>query len=185
MARLDSLLLKYKETISAPWATNIAAPQRVIFLVYEPTDELRLRSRVEEFALATKEAGHGWFNLDLSGAFAEWMGAHEYRQAYFEDPSLLMLDNNGDLEGFTDYLIARVRGEASGKAGPDAVFALTGIGSLFGCVHVSKLLEETKRSVEGRYLVFFPGDLRGNSYRLLDARDGWNYLAMAITADDY
>ena len=35
----------------------------------------------------------------------------------------------------------------------------------------------------GRLLVFFPGEVEGNNYRLLDARDGWNYLATPITAD--
>jgi len=28
--------------------------------------------------------------------------------------------------------------------------------------------------------VFFPGEHEGNSYRLLDARDGWNYLAVPL-----
>jgi hypothetical protein len=32
-------------------------------------------------------------------------------------------------------------------------------------------------------LVFFPGQFDNNNYRLLDARDGWNYLAVPITAD--
>jgi len=35
--------------------------------------------------------------------------------------------------------------------------------------------------IAGRLLVFFPGEHEGNSYRLLDARDGWNYLAIPIT----
>ena len=37
--------------------------------------------------------------------------------------------------------------------------------------------------VAGRLLIFFPGSYENNNYRLLDAYDGWNYLAVPITAD--
>jgi hypothetical protein len=37
-------------------------------------------------------------------------------------------------------------------------------------------------AVPGRLLVFFPGRYEGNSYRLLDARDGWSYRATQIPA---
>jgi hypothetical protein len=43
------------------------------------------------------------------------------------------------------------------------------------------LLDALNESVAGRLLIFFPGEHQGNSYRLLDARDGWNYLATPIT----
>ena len=185
MARLDSLLAKYRQAVSAPWAKNVAAPQRVIFLVYDPTDELKLRLKLDEFALATKEAGHAWHRMDLTDAFAAWMSKQEYREEYFQDPTNLMLDQNGDLESFSADLIQRVRSEAIESADAETVFALSGVASLFGCMHISRLLESTKNSVKGRYLVFFPGELRGNSYRILDARDGWDYLAVPITCDEY
>jgi hypothetical protein len=35
--------------------------------------------------------------------------------------------------------------------------------------------------IQGRLVVFFPGQFERNNYRLLDARDGWNYLAVPIT----
>ena len=31
--------------------------------------------------------------------------------------------------------------------------------------------------------IFFPGSYEDNNYRLLDGYDGWNYLAVPITAD--
>ena len=46
---------------------------------------------------------------------------------------------------------------------------------------VSALLNAVNDAIAGRLLVFFPGEHEGNSYRLLDARDGWNYLAIPIT----
>ena len=48
-------------------------------------------------------------------------------------------------------------------------------------VKVSALLNAVNDAIAGRLLVFFPGQHEGNSYRLLDARDGWNYLAIPIT----
>ena len=46
---------------------------------------------------------------------------------------------------------------------------------------MSALLNEVSDAIAGRLLVFFPGQHEGSSYRLLDARDGWNYLATPIT----
>ena len=43
------------------------------------------------------------------------------------------------------------------------------------------LMEAVTDRVRGRLLVFFPGEREGSNYRLLDARDGWNYLAVPIT----
>ena len=41
-----------------------------------------------------------------------------------------------------------------------------------------------ERDVRGRMVVFFPGEYVDNNYRLLDARDGWNYLAVPITLQE-
>lgn len=45
------------------------------------------------------------------------------------------------------------------------------------------LVDRLAPMVEGRLLVFFPGSYENNNYRLLDGYDGWNYLAVPITAD--
>ena len=50
-------------------------------------------------------------------------------------------------------------------------------------VRVSALIERVQDEVKGRLLVFFPGEVEGNNYRLLGAKDGWNYLATLITAE--
>ena len=62
--------------------------------------------------------------------------------------------------------------------------ALLGVGALFGVARVSSLVEGVKDAVDGRLLVFFPGEYHPetHSYRLLDARDGWNYLAVPLLA---
>ena len=45
------------------------------------------------------------------------------------------------------------------------------------------MLQLKKVTSLGRLLVFFPGSYENNNYRLLDGYDGWNYLAVPITAD--
>jgi len=67
--------------------------------------------------------------------------------------------------------------------GDDCVVALQGVGSLFGFLKVKEVVDKLAPKVKGRLLVFFPGSYEDNNYRLLDGYDGWNYLAVPITAD--
>ena len=66
----------------------------------------------------------------------------------------------------------------------DTVVAITGVASLFGFARISQVLPLVDSHVRGRLLVFFPGVYENDNYRLLDARDGWNYLAVPITAHE-
>src|SRR5208283_952640 len=91
MARIEELVANYKSHISAPWQKNLAGPQKMIFVVYPKEDERRLRARLELFEIATKEARHEWLLFDFTATFAHWMGATEYREAYFEEPSELAI----------------------------------------------------------------------------------------------
>ena len=56
--------------------------------------------------------------------------------------------------------------------------------SLFGFIRVSEFMKEIERDIRGRVGVFFPGEYENSNYRLLDARDGWNYLAVPITVQE-
>src|SRR4051794_2878050 len=97
-------------------------------IVYDPELERRLRLKLEEFAIETREAGHPWELIDLTGSFAEWLAANEYRDAYFFEPDLLA----NSLGGYADDLAARVGAVlANEKLGADAVVAILGAGSLF------------------------------------------------------
>jgi len=69
------------------------------------------------------------------------------------------------------------------NAGSNTVVALKGVGSLFGFLKVKDVVDKLAPLVSGRLLVFFPGTYENNNYRLLDGYDGWNYLAVPITAD--
>jgi len=76
---------------------------------------------------------------------------------------------------------ARRLSTALESAGESDVVALIGLGSLYGFVRVSGLIRMVEPAIRGRLAVFFPGTKNENNYRLLDARDGFNYLAQAIT----
>lgn len=182
VASVEGLLRAYERFSALPWIQRVAAQQRVWMLVYEPRDERRLRFRIAAFEEATLRAGHRWLECDLTGEFARWMSAQEYRESYFESPEDLTEDL---LDDFAESLARTVKATLSKpEADEESVVAVYGIGSLFGLARVSRLLEMAAPEVRGRLLVLFPGERDGASYRLLDARDGWNYLAVPITAQE-
>ena len=45
MGRIDRLAERYKRYISLPWEKDLAGAQRMVFVVYDKTDERRLRAR--------------------------------------------------------------------------------------------------------------------------------------------
>lgn len=183
-SRITKLAAAYRQHLSVPWQAGLAAIQRVIFAVYDKADELRLRANVGEFELATQQAGKQWLLLDVTDAFPLWMAAQEYRDAYFESPEDLAGYQTGELTEFVSDLTAKLKARIAEEAGPDTVVALLGVGTLFGLARVSSVVEGIKESVQGRLLVFFPGEHHpeNHTYRLLDARDGWNYLAVPLLA---
>ena len=182
MSRIDKLLDRYKAHISLPWRGDLAGAERAIFIVYDKAEERRIRSRIERFEVATRATGHGWVPCDLTDAFATWMAGLDYRESYFELPEDLDLKLDDD---FPRYLAERVRAHlAMPDADADAVVAVTGIASLFGFARVSELMQAVENDIRGRLVVFFPGEYEDSNYRLLDARDGWNYLAVPITVHD-
>ena len=181
MSRTDQLIERYAHFVSLPWNMSLAGAQRVWFVVYDKTDERRIRARMDEYAIATEQAGHAWTRCDLTDSFADWMSSHNYREAYFEDPENLDLT----LLDFEEHVVSTVRAALEKEeAGPDAVVAVSGIASLFGFMRVSALVKTLEPAIRGRLVVFFPGEHENNNYRLLDARDGWNYMAAPITAQE-
>ena len=182
MSYVDDLLHAYSTFVALPWQRNLAAPQRVWMAVYPPEHERRLRLRLPDFGTATNQHGHPWTHVDISASFETWMAAHPYRDAYFDEPDLL----ETALPAFFDHLVDDVRTRLAAHPDPNGVVGLIGAGTLFGLgpeVKVSALVHAVGEKVAGRLLVFFPGEHSGHSYRLLDARDGWNYQATAITPD--
>src|SRR5262249_29464449 len=143
------------------------------------TDERKLRARIELFEMATTSTGHRWRPLDLTDTFARWMADTEYRDVYFEEPETLAMKLKSD---FVRYAAGRLQEALTAEgADKDAVVGVQGVACLFGFTRVSLVLKEVVKDIRGRLVVFFPGEYEDNNYRLLDARDGWNYLAVPIT----
>lgn len=180
MNKIQRLLGSYSRFIAVPWRVDAAALQRVIFCVYDEREELLLRAKVDEFELATSQAGHGWALFDLTDIFPEWLSSQRYAKSYFANPELL----STLLPKFLDYIDQRFESFIQeNPADGNVVVALIGVGSLFGFVKVKDVVDRIAPKVKGRLMVFFPGSYEDNNYRLLDRYDGWNYLAVPITAD--
>ncbi len=179
MGRIEELAARYRAHIGAPWQRNLAGDQKGIFVVYPKTDERKLRARLELFEMATTSTGHGWRLLDISNSFARWMADTDYREAYFEDPEALAMKLRS---GFVQYAAGRLREVLTDEgADENTVVAIQGVACLYGFTRVSLVLKEVVKDIRGRLVVFFSGEYEENNYRLLDARDGWNYLAVPIT----
>ena len=181
MSRIRALVKAYEEFISLPWQEGIAASQRIIMCVYDEQDELKFRAIKGEFEIATTHAGHEWLEYDLTDAFPRWKMANPNAQKSFARPNLF----NSLLHTFKKHVVEDFESFIEKHApGISHVVALTGVGSLFGHLKVKDLLDAISPMVKGRLVVFFPGSYEHNNYRLLDAYDGWNYLAVPITADN-
>lgn len=180
MSEIDLLVREYERFVALPWQSNVAGPERVWFAVYDPPQERRLRLRIPEFEIATKKAGHTWRFVDFTDAFAHWMAGHKYREAYFKRPQLM---TDAVLASFKAAVVDQtVAALTAPDVDANTVVAVGGLAALFGFVRASEVMEAVAPSIGGRLLVFFPGSYENKMYRLLDARDGWNYLAIPITA---
>jgi hypothetical protein len=183
MSKIDGLLKSYEKHISTPWRNDAAPAQRVIFCVYNEKDERALRVKLGEFEIAASRANHDWLLFDLTDTFADWLSVQKYAEKYFMQPDLLVNIYPKYLVYLTSEL-GRLLAVHGGNE--NTVLALSGVASLFGILKVKDVVENFAPMVKGRLLVFFPGSLENNNYRLLDGYDGWNYLAVPITADkDY
>ncbi len=180
MSKIKRLLHSYKEYISVPWRDDAAAAQRVVFCVYNETEERNLRVNIDEFEIATKASGHGWNVFDLTDTFSDWLTSQRYAKSYYQKPHLL----TNLLPKYLDYITeAFEKHIQENDVDANTVVALSGVGSLFGFLKIKDVVDRLAPLVEGRLLVFFPGSYENNNYRLLDGYDGWNYLAVPITAD--
>src|ERR1039458_10558770 len=91
MNRIQQLAKICGQHIATEWQRTIADSQRVIMIVYHKELERDILAHKDEFNIATRQANHDWFEVDVAPAFAEWMAASEYRDAYFESPADLQL----------------------------------------------------------------------------------------------
>jgi hypothetical protein len=186
MSRIDELANSYARHISAPWQANLTGAERTVFLVYPQSDERKVRARLGLFEEATIRARHRWVGFDLTPLFGEWFSTldSEHQAVLFQEPESFHLEMDLDVHGdssFTRFAAVRLLEVLEGEVDDSTVLAILGAGSLYGFSRLSTILDRVRHLVRGRLLVFFPGSHDGNHYRLLDARDGANYLAVPIT----
>ena len=175
LRNLEEIFRHYERQVTLPWRDDLAADYRVWILWYDKTLERRIRGRLFEIQDITRRWGHGWRHLDLSRCFGVWIAKHELFAGLLDFPDEIQ----GLFEEFSRHVVMFVRNELR-ACSKDDVLALSGCGSFFGVLRVSRLVEEVAPAVPGRLLVLFPGRREAGTYRLLDAREGWNYRATPI-----
>jgi len=179
----QTILERLKEHLALPWPEDVSPRERVVMVVYPPSDERKLRRLIEsgEVAREIKAIGRGWQELDLAPEFSRWLAQYEYRDRYLTRPERLW-DDQGNVRGLEEYLIEQIA-KVSAHLTKNDVLALVGGGGLFGLHSISTLVERIENHIPGRLVIFFPGehDAKNNSYRLLGAKDGWGYLAVPLT----
>jgi hypothetical protein len=180
VSKIKRLIQSYGKYIAVPWRDDAAAAQRVIFCVYNESEERMLRAKVDEFEIATRNAGHQWALFDLTDTFPAWLSSQKYAKSYFQKPHLL----STLLPKYLAFIVDEFNSFLQKQGGGDgSVVAIVGVGSLFGLLKVKDVVDKLAPLVPGRLLIFFPGSYENNNYRLLDGYDGWNYLAVPLTAD--
>jgi hypothetical protein len=177
MAEINLLLRAYESHVTTPWRDGLSGSERVWFLVYSPANERRLRHRIDEFAIATRDAALGWHHVDLTDAFPQWIATQRHAEGYFKRPEGVPENR------FVETVAANLRTKLQ-VAGERDVVAICGVGSLFGLTPLSTILKLVEESIRGRLLVCFPGTYERDfhRYRLLGAGEGWSYLAAPILA---
>jgi hypothetical protein len=179
VGRIEDLAERFGRHIATPWQRTVAGAQRVIMVIYDKELERTLRARKLAFETAARQAGHDWHEIDLADVFSRWISEDEYREEYFASPEDLQLKLEAEFPGFVADLLRTVLRHPDVTA--KSVVGVFGVGALFGFARVSQILRLVETDIQGRLVIFFPGHVEGNNYRLLDARDGWNYLAVPIT----
>jgi len=129
VTKIKQLINSYSKYIAIPWRSDAAAAQRVIFCIYSEKDELRLRARIDEFEIVTRQSGHGWMVFDLTDTFPKWLASQKYAKSYFKKPEHLYTLLPNYLAFITDRFEEFL---GANSASENTVVALKGVGSLFG-----------------------------------------------------
>ena len=179
-SKADQLLATYELVVNEPWSTSLSGQERVWFLVYDPAEQRKIDLRTGDFETAAIKAGKRWVNISLKKCFPTWMSNHEYKEEYFSDPETLVDQLEAEFKQFAiEFLVNAIKEHATDE---NTLIAISDISSLFGFSRMSDIINGCSNAFKGRMLIFFPGEHTKNQYRLLDARDGWSYLARPITA---
>jgi hypothetical protein len=178
-SKIDQLLSAFEKVVKEPWSSALSGQERIWFLVYDPAEQRKVDLRMGDFETATVKAGKKWKSISLKLCFPSWMVQHEYKEDYFGHPEHIVDQLEAE---FIPYAIQFLKNKLSKvDHDQDSLIAIKDVSALFGFVRLSEILKSCDKNFQGRMLIFFPGEFEHNHYRLLDARDGWDYLARPIT----
>ena len=177
MGRIEELSEVFSRSISAPWMRTSSGSERVLMVVYDKESERPLRNRINLFSEAIVNAQHTAEILDISTWFSEWMAGQKYAEGYFESPEDLQTLIEAEFKNYISKGIIQILNES----GDNTVVCVIGLDSLYGFLKTSELIRSVEPFIKGRLVIFFPGTKDGNNYRMLDAHDGWNYMANGIS----
>lgn len=182
MSKIDQLAAVFGDHVGVGWPSGSSGAQRVIMVVYDPNEERALRKKLELFPQAARSHSYAWHEVDLTSSFGSWLGGHRYREEYFNEPDMLSAGAN---ERFAQSAAGAVLEALKRPEHTDReIIGIIGAGALFGVVPLSDVLARVEHAIKGRVAVFFPGRSRDGRYRLLDARDGWDYHAVLIQVEN-
>ena len=181
MSKIEDLAATFRDHVAVGWPSGSSGAQRVIMVVYDPADEHALRKQIGLFEQAAREHGYTWRTVDVTGEFGQWLANHRYRESYFEEPDVL---HDGADERFAQHLAGELEAVLT-RAEHDEreLVAVVGSAALFGVTSLADVLSRVERQIRGRLIVFFPGNYRDGRYRMLNARESWDYHAVPIGAD--
>ncbi len=177
--RIELLIEAYEKVVKEPWSSALSGQERIWFLVYDPAEQRKVDLHMDEFETAAIRSGKKWKSISLKQCFPSWMANHEYRDDYFHNPEYIVDQLEAE---FIPYAIQFLKNKLSEcEQDEHTLIVLKDVSALFGFARLSEIIKNCDKDFKGRLLIFFPGEFEQNHYRLLDARDGWDYLARPIT----
>jgi hypothetical protein len=179
-SKVDNLLTAFELVVSEKWIGTLSGREKIWFLIYDPSEQRKISLRKDDFETATKKAGKRWASVSVKNCFPEWMSKHDYHEEYFADPSAITDQLETEFKQYVSNYLVKVI-EAL-NIDENTLVVIEDVAALFGLVRLSEVLSNITHVIKGRLMVFFPGEFDKNNYRLLNARDGWSYLARPITA---
>lgn len=181
MNYIDQLNNALRVQLQAPWSQDQSGGERVWFLVFDPEMLRKVMARRDLFQLTAQAAQKTWVEIDISNEFGEWMASHRYAESFYKRPGRA----KALPQDFAQHLADRLRHRIDElDTDENTLLVLSGTEALFGINKISQITSLIENKIKGRLLVFFPGEYSEPHYRFLDARDGWNYLAIPVTAAD-
>lgn len=178
MAKVDDLIKKFEKVIKEPWGKGLSGQEKVWFLVFDPTELRRVEFRLGDFEILTNNTGRSWHQVSLHKLFTSWMAKNLYKEAYFEDPEFISDALQGE---FKQYVLNELDEALTSNNEDNTLIVLKDVSAIFGFLKLSEVINVLSNRIKGRMMVLFPGEFSNNQYRLMDARDGWDYLARPIT----